>query len=298
LWQTDELRVARPEVMDDASNAVYYFHALHSHTLEALTEELVRLGVDVPADARRLSFGRWIGGDRDGNPHVTAETTLKVLALQHDHAIRDALDLVDELRDELASSVRVAGVAAELESSLGVDLEQLRELDPRYRRLNSEEPYRPKLTCIREKLLNTASRVVERRPHEPGRDYLGTGELLADLVLVRDSLLAHRGELIARGWLERAVRTLGPSIFHLATLECASTQTPTTTQSASCSTASTNSPDGTRSCRETSGATCSPASCARGGQLPPPRRRSRRRRPGPTARSPPSAMRSTGTAPR
>ncbi len=223
LWQTDELRVARPEVVDEARSAVYYFDALHHdavpHTLEALTEELDRLDVELPVCARPLTFGTWIGGDRDGNPHVDAETMLEVLALQHDHGIRDALDLVDDLRDELSSSVRIAGATPELHASLAADLDNLPELEPRYRRLNAEEPYRLKLTCVREKLLNTRRRGPGSGPHEPGRDYLGSPDLLADLLVVRDSLLAHRGELIARGRLERAIRTLAAFGLHLATMD-------------------------------------------------------------------------------
>jgi phosphoenolpyruvate carboxylase len=223
LWQTDELRRARPDVIDEARSAMYYFDALHHDavpdTLDALTDELARLGIDLPLDARPLAFGTWIGGDRDGNPNVTSEATLDVLALQHDHAIGNALDLVDELRRVLSSSVRISGATSELESSLAADLENLRELDPRYRRLNAEEPYRLKLTCVRQKLLNTRARLLERRPHEPGRAYLGTDELLADLIVVRDSLLAHRGELIARGRLERAIRTLVAFGMHLATMD-------------------------------------------------------------------------------
>jgi phosphoenolpyruvate carboxylase len=223
MWQTDELRVVRPEPIDEARNAVYYFDALHHdavpHTLEALDEELARIGVELPVDARPLTFGTWIGGDRDGNPNVTPQATLDVIALQHDHAIRDALDVVDDLRRELSSSVRITGVTADLEASLANDLENLAELDPRYRRMNAEEPYRLKLTCVRVKLTNTRNRIAERRPHRPGCDYLGTRELLDDLVLVRDSLLAHRGELIARGSLERATRTLATFGLHLATMD-------------------------------------------------------------------------------
>ena len=223
LWQTDELRVARPDVLDEARNAVYYLAELHDdavpHVLEVLGEELARLGLDLAVDACPLSFGTWIGGDRDGNPNVSPESILEVLDLQHEHALRRALALVDELRVDLSSSVRITGVTPELQASLGADLERLPELDPRYHRLNAEEPYRLKVTCVREKLLNTRRRLAEERPHEPGHDYLSAGELLADLAVVRDSLLVHRGELIARGRLERAMRTLAAFGFHLATLD-------------------------------------------------------------------------------
>src|SRR4051812_28752900 len=223
LWQTDELRVVRPDPIDEARNAVYYFDALHHdavpHTLESLGEELARIGVELPVDARPLTFGTWIGGDRDGNPNVTPYATLEVLALQHEHGIRDALDLVDDLRQELSSSVRITGATPELEASLHDDLGRLDELEPRYRRLNAEEPYRLKLTCITQKLANTRTRIADRAPHEPGRDYRGTTELLDDLAVVRDSLLAHRGELVARGSLERAIRTLSTFGLHLATMD-------------------------------------------------------------------------------
>ena len=223
LWQTDELRIARPDVVDEARNAVYYFDELHRdavpHVLEGLADELARMDLDLPLDARPIAFGSWIGGDRDGNPNVTPESTMEVLDLQHEHAIRDALAVVDELRLDLSSSVRIAGVTSELEASLARDLEQLPELDARYRRLNAEEPYRLKLTCVRQKLLNTRRRLAQDRPHEPGRDYLGAAELLDDLVVVRDSLLVHRGELIARGRLESAIRTLAAFGLHLATLD-------------------------------------------------------------------------------
>jgi phosphoenolpyruvate carboxylase len=223
IWQTDELRVARPDVVDEARNAVYYFDALYRDAvpgvLEGLTEELGRLGYELPLAARPLAFGSWIGGDRDGNPNVGPEGTDEILRLQHEHAIRGALELVDELRSDLSPSVRIAGATPELEASLAADLEALPEIEPRYRRLNAEEPYRLKLTCMRQKLLNTRRRLAGARPHEHGRDYAGAGELLAELALVRESLLEHRGELIARGRLERATRTIAAFGLQLATLD-------------------------------------------------------------------------------
>jgi phosphoenolpyruvate carboxylase len=223
LWQTDELRIARPDVVDEARNAVWYFDGLHAdavpYVLEELADELRRLGLEADPERRPLAFGSWIGGDRDGNPNVGPDSVMRVLALQHDHALRDAIEVVNVLRRDLSSSVRIAGATPELSMSLARDLELLPEVDPRFLRLNAEEPYRLKLTCIQEKLVNTRRRLADGRASEPGRDYAGAGELLADLRLVRDSLVAHRGGLIAHGRLERAMRTLSAFRLHLATLD-------------------------------------------------------------------------------
>ena len=223
LWQTDELRIAKPDVVDEARNAVWYLDGLHAdavpHVLEELADELSRLGLELAPDARPLAFGTWIGGDRDGNPNVGPDATGRVLDLQHDHGLRDAIAVVDVLRRDLSSSNLIAGATPELQGSLARDLELLPEVEPRFLRLNAEEPYRLKLTCIQQKLVNTRRRLASGRRHEPGRDYVGAADLLAELELVRASLIEHRGELIAHGRLERAMRTLASFGLHLATLD-------------------------------------------------------------------------------
>ncbi|MER0243566.1 phosphoenolpyruvate carboxylase [Streptomyces sp. HSW2009] len=223
LWQTDELRVARPEPADEARNAIYYLDELHAgavgDVLEDLAAELERVGVELPAGTRPLTFGTWIGGDRDGNPNVTPEVTWDVLLLQHEHGITDALQAVDDLRAALSNSIRNGGATDELLASLQADLDRLPEISPRYKRLNSEEPYRLKATCIRQKLINTRARLAAGTPHQVGRDYLGTAELLADLQLVQDSLRQHRGQLIADGRLERTIRTLAAFGLQLAVMD-------------------------------------------------------------------------------
>ncbi|WP_279240124.1 phosphoenolpyruvate carboxylase [Streptomyces sp. 891-h] len=223
IWQTDELRVARPEPADEARNAIYYLDELHrgavGDVLEDLAAELERAGAPLPSGTRPLTFGTWIGGDRDGNPNVTPEVTWDVLLLQHEHGITDALAHVDELRGALSNSIRNCGATQPLLDSLERDLARLPEISPRYKRLNAEEPYRLKATCIRQKLLNTRTRLAEKLPHTEGRDYLGTGELLADLALLQDSLREHRGGLVADGRLERALRTLAAFGLQLATMD-------------------------------------------------------------------------------
>ena len=223
LWQTDELRVVRPEPADEARNAIYYLDELHAgaagDVLEDLAGELDRVGVPLPADTRPLTFGTWIGGDRDGNPNVTPEVTWDVLILQHEHGITDALEQVDLLRGALSNSIRNSGASQELLDSLSDDLVALPEISPRYKRLNAEEPYRLKATCIRQKLVNTRERLAGGTPHVPGRDYLGSAGLVHDLRLIQDSLRAHRGGLIADGRLDRTIRTLAAFGLQLATMD-------------------------------------------------------------------------------
>jgi len=147
LWMTDDLRVARPDPLDEARNAVYYLDELHRHAVPAVLDELhevlAGLGVDTSPAATPLTFGTWIGGDRDGNPNVTPAVTLAVIRLQHEHAIRDA----------------------------------------------------------------------------PGSDYLGVDELIADLLVMRESLMANRGELVARGRVDSSIRTIACFGLHLAAMD-------------------------------------------------------------------------------
>ena len=223
LWQTDELRLGRPEPLDEAINSIYYLDELLIESVpEVLAEfasEVKRLGVDLSLTARPLSFGTWIGGDRDGNPHITADVTKATIRLQNAHFTRTAFKHLDELRQALSVSTKLAGVSAELEKSVAKDLQLLPEIEDRYRRINVEEPYRLKATAIRHKLAITQARHTNGTPHIAGRSYLDTAELLADFEIMRRSLLAHNGELIANGLLERITRAISAFGITHATMD-------------------------------------------------------------------------------
>ena len=223
LWETDELRVNRPDPVDEARGALYYLEQLGRAVvpglLADLDDALALLGVELPPSAAALRFGTWIGGDRDGNPNVSADATLDVLVLQHEVGLRVLIAAVDELVEDLSSSTRVVGVSQELTDSLAADLDRLPEVEARFRRINAEEPYRLKLTCIRVKLLATRSRIAAGRPHTPGRDYQGRGELLDDLLVLQRSLAQHASPLVARGRLARVVRTVAAHGLHLAAMD-------------------------------------------------------------------------------
>ena len=223
LWQTDELRLDRPEPLDEAMNALYYLDDLASSTvpevLNDFARELKRLNIELPVTARPLTFGTWIGGDRDGNPNITPEITEEAVVLQVGHAIRTTIAAVNRLRKMLSVSTRITGATPELSASVERDLKNIPEFEDHYLRLNVQEPYRLKATAIVHRLAFTRDRHAVRGPHVPGRDYKNTDELLADLTLMRDSLFAHRGELLATGLLERTIRTVAAFGLTHATLD-------------------------------------------------------------------------------
>ncbi|MFQ5522586.1 MAG: phosphoenolpyruvate carboxylase [Acidimicrobiia bacterium] len=221
IWQTDELRRRRPTPVDEARSALYYLVALAEEVVGDIADlvalELERLGGGPETVA--LRFGTWVGGDRDGNPEVTPETTLEVLALQHDRGLTHLIRLVERLSDELSMSERLVPISDELGASLESDREHLPAVWQREQRRIEGEPYRLKCSYIHAKLINTRRRIRESTPHVPGFDYRDPAEMLTDLDLMAASLRQARGALIAQGAVARVQRAVETFGFHMATLD-------------------------------------------------------------------------------
>ncbi len=222
MWQTDELRQGKPEPLEEASSVLFYLDELFREVvpdlLEDLDRQLARLGVVLPLQARPLRFGNWVGGDRDGNPFITPEVTLEVLASQHERGIAALIRIVDGLYRDLSSSVRVVEISPALASSLQEDESALPQVFEEYRRLHAEEPYRLKCCFIRQRLRNTAERLRDAGPYRPGMQYATPAGLLAELALMEESLREHRGDLLA-GLVRRAIRTAAALGFGMATMD-------------------------------------------------------------------------------
>ncbi len=222
LWQTDELRLERPEVLDEARNALHYVDHLMRDVVPDVLEQLVsnaeRLGVPIAPNSRPLTFGTWIGGDRDGNPFVTPEVTASVVDLALDFAVRALRAMLGKLMDEISVSTQHVGISEELRLSLADDLTRLHP-ESRYLRLNAEEPYRLKLSCIRVRLEETQRRMEQRSRHRAGLDYASSHELIEDLMLLYNSLIENGSERLARGTLERSIITVSAFGLTLTTLD-------------------------------------------------------------------------------
>ena len=247
LWLTDEIRVEPPDPTDEARNIVYYLEGLSAaalpDVLEELRDQLATIGVDLPPDVRPLRFGSWVGGDRDGNPHVTPATTREVLTLQAVHGIRLLRSLVDRVRRDLSVSSRVGAVSDELLRPTPIEqLPGLPEVEPRYRRLNAEEPYRLFLTCVHVRLGLTEQRLRRRRPARRRarlrRRHRAARRPPAAAPLGRSSTRA-RSWPAARSSAWSAPSPQPGSPWPPST--SASTRRSTTTRSGSCSTASVSS---------------------------------------------------------
>ncbi len=221
MWQTDELRVAKPTPLDEARSAVYYLDAIATTSFDRLTDtverEFARLGAPLDPAAAPLSFGSWAGGDRDGNPNVTPEVMLEVLAMQHDHGLRMLIGAVEGLSNALSTSERVTPITPALRASLLEDQRAMPEVWERFSTLSAGEPYRLKCAFVHARLRATHAHLVEQ--DAGGVGYSDRGELLDDLRLMHESLTENRGGLIAGGMVTRLMRRAAAFGFGLARMD-------------------------------------------------------------------------------
>lgn len=233
LWQSDEVRVVKPTVIDEVKNGLYYFEAaladlapdLHRDLEKALRESYPEHAFRVPAIVK---FGSWMGGDRDGNPYVTAEATVEAVRLLRVSAVEHALRRVEDLSRRLSASTRHVPISDELARSLAEDAARSPRVADIVARRNPHEPYRQKCTYIRERLMHSLGHASRHVP-EWGRDadptgdhesrYLCASELTDDLRVMDRSLRENVGAVVADGALYDVIRQIEVFGLHTATLD-------------------------------------------------------------------------------
>ena len=230
LWQSDETRNRRPTVMDEVRNSgLYFFENTLFDLVPRIYEELdAALGkhfpekkFDVPSF---LSYGSWIGGDRDGNPYVTTDVTEETL---QEHEATVLSHYLKELRS-MYSLLSPSTTRVNFSHWFLASLEKDRQLVPadEFEVLErfAQEPYRQKLIMIYRRLVATKKQnEIAWSPVPVGnkdrRAYDSVDQFLDDLYLIRDSLLANQGERLVRGRFARLIRSAQVFGFHMASLD-------------------------------------------------------------------------------
>jgi phosphoenolpyruvate carboxylase len=213
LWQTDELRLHRPTPLEEAANVLALLDGLRTDVMAGLLEDFAAQAGPGGEALRPIRFGTWVGGDRDGNPFVTPEVTRDVLWRQRRSGVRHAISGIEQLASELSVSSRIAGCTDELIELCERYREWFPDVHRQFARLNAEEPYRLALSLMHERLRRSLD------APDSAEAYPRAEQLLDDLAVLRRSLLAHRGERIATGPLDRFVSVFRTFGFTMATMD-------------------------------------------------------------------------------
>ena len=218
LWQTNLLRRTKLTVLDEVTNGLSFYDYTFLHEVPRLLCALEdRLdGDDKVAEgvASFLRMGSWIGGDRDGNPFVTAEVMRGTLRLQSSRVLQFYLEELHALGAELSLAAHLADISDELRA--------LAERSPDTSPHRRGEPYRLAVSGIYARLTATAAKLdveIIRRPVGEAAPYASVRQLQDDLDVLHRSLISNNSHVIARGRLRLLRRAVDCFGFHLARLD-------------------------------------------------------------------------------
>ena len=232
LWKTDEVRPSRPDVRHEIRMGMHHFKGALFDAIPVVYRRLEGAiqrayhdhpdfhGVDVPAMIR---FGSWIGGDRDGNPNVTADITREAILTQQQTILQAYIRRVATLVGVLTHSQDFCTPSPAFLASLRADDTYRANIDADWPARFPEEPYRRKLYIIGLRLRQTERRCIARlegRVDDGDTDgYANEGEFLRDLELIRDSLISHGDGDAANADLLDLIRLVRSFGFYLARLD-------------------------------------------------------------------------------
>jgi phosphoenolpyruvate carboxylase len=223
LWQTNLLRRTKLTVLDEVANGLSFYDytflrevpRLHCALEDRLCAEDGSSDSDAgPELASFLRVGSWIGGDRDGNPFVTADVMRGTLAMQSTRVVRFYLDELHALGAELSLAAHLADVSEELRA--------LAQRSPDTSPHRSGEPYRLAVSGIYARLAATALKLgveTSRQPVGEAAPYADAREFKNDLDILDRSLISNNSGVIARGRLRLLRRAADCFGFHLASLD-------------------------------------------------------------------------------
>ncbi|MEF8900760.1 MAG: phosphoenolpyruvate carboxylase [Halovenus sp.] len=214
LWQTPQIRDRRPEVTDEALNVQWYLENVLFDVVGTVYDELERSladnypEIEVP---KLFEFRSWAGSDRDGNPYVTPEVTAETLERQRTVVLSKYREELGALSGVLSQDSRDFAVGDRFAEGLAADKNRLPGVASDVEAQYTNEPYRQKLTLMRERL----ARVGDVRQGE----YTDADELLGDIETIAASLRANGADAIAETRVDPLARQVDTFGFNLASLD-------------------------------------------------------------------------------
>jgi len=216
LWSSNEVRAVQPTVIDELQAGLVHFRSTLVHVIpqiyrdveDALAEHYPDAEFTVPPF---LTFGSWVGGDRDGNPNVTPQLTEEALRVMRHLALELLEARLIELSGRISVSTLVTGPAPGLDQLIADNAARFPDLAVDLEMRNQDEPYRRALTLMRERL-----RAARRG--ESGA-YCDAHELVADLRTIEQTLIEQGEPLIVTGDLHDVIRQVQSFGFHFARLD-------------------------------------------------------------------------------
>lgn len=218
LWQSTDTRARKPEVADEVSNGLYYFTHVLYDTVPSLLNSFKhalkeQYNAEFTSSFLPLRFGSWIGGDRDGNPNVLPESTFEALEKHSTALLEKYLQTLDDLIRYFSQSTGQTSFSENLIISTQQDLKDFHELFTKLESHYLMEPYRVKLTAIRERV-----RLTLDDPRDT-RSYRTSQQLLDDLQLIAESLSENKGGRPRTHRLDPFIAQVRIFGFHLASLD-------------------------------------------------------------------------------
>ena len=214
LWQTRMLRNTKLTVADEIENALSYYQSTFLRQIPRMYRDIEAALPGHPI-ASFFRMGNWIGGDRDGNPYVTAATLQTALARQSETVLRFYLTEVHQLGGELSISATLAPIAPAMRA--------LAEASPDHNPHREDEPYRRALVGVYARLAATLHALTGtealRHAVPPQNPYPSAADFLADLQVIEASLNAHHAQALTAPRLRPLMRAVQVFGFHLATVD-------------------------------------------------------------------------------
>jgi phosphoenolpyruvate carboxylase len=214
LWQTRLLRFTKLTVADEIETSLSYYEATFLREIPKLYGQLEQELGHQPV-ASFLRMGQWIGGDRDGNPNVNADTLAYALRRQCEVALRYYLTELFWMGSDFSMSALLVAVTPEMQA--------LADSSPDRGEHRMDEPYRRAVTGMYARLAATLKEFTggdaARHAVPPQNAYGSAEDFLADLRTIRDSLLAHHAAALVQQRLKPLIRAVEVFGFHLATVD-------------------------------------------------------------------------------